>query len=469
MAIPEDFEIHNLFRYSLEEFITRDPQLRRIAKLPFSYVSSLIHEQSLKCPGIYLITGGRQIGKSTFLKQFILNLLESDFVKSENIFYLAGELIDNHHALIRVLENFCNPLVLQFLFIDEINYISDWDKGIKFLADAGYLDNTVVILTGSDSLILRTAMQRFAGRRGKQAQVDYTFYPLSYREFVKLKHPELSTLVEQFNMLNILEDNPLYSQAHPQFMELLQSYLIHGGYLPAIADYWQEKSIQPGTMRTYNEWIVGDMLKHKKSEKHTLEMLNGLLKTYASQISWNSLLKQLSIEHHQTVSDYCHLMSDLHIIYILEALNENTLTASPKKNKKIYFQDPFIYHSVSGLIQQDLNDAHILKTLANPEKVSALIEGIVISESMRHYSSFYLKGSQGEVDLAYILKNHFYPVEIKWTNQLRKEDLKQVQLYPNGIVLWNRGTNQMVNNTPIIPLPKYLLSLPVHHPVDQSF
>lgn len=458
MTSFEHFEIHNLFKSSLAEFKARDPHLRRIASLPFYYLSPLSAEKNFKIPGIYLITGGRQVGKTTFLKQYILQLLEKDHIAPQNILFLAGELIDNHHNLIRHIETFSKPEMLQYIFIDEINYIPDWDKGIKYLADSGYLENTIMMLTGSDSLILRTAMQRFAGRRGQAETVDYIFYPLSFKEFTLLKNPEYAALCESIRSKPLTEDNAVYTQAHAELLRLLKHYLIHGGYLPAIANYWQEESIQPGTVRTYIEWIMGDMLKLKKSEKHVIEILKGILTTYSSQISWHSLQKHLSIEHHQTVSDYCHTLENIHVLYILQALDENTLSAAPKKNKKIYFQDPFIYHAVSALVSKNLSFSSIAEALANPKTQSELIEGIVISHCKRQHETYYIKGSKGEVDVAIIHDHRFIPIEIKWTNQLREEDLKQIQSYKNGVILWNRANNSSVGSTPVIPLPKFLLT-----------
>jgi predicted AAA+ superfamily ATPase len=453
----EDFQVHNLFKYSLAEFKTRDPQLQRIAKLPFSYLSPLASETNFKEPGIYLLTGGRQVGKTTFLKQYMLQRLEEDHFDPSNMLFLAGELISSYHVLVRLLEAFSKPNELQYVFIDEVNYIPDWDKGIKYLADAGFLENTVVILTGSDSLILRTAMQRFAGRRGKADQVDYIFYPLSFKEFALLRNPGLNTLCDSIQSTTLITPNLLYSNMHTELMSLLQQYLIHGGYLPAIANLWQEKTILAGTLRTYIEWIIGDMLKFKKTEKHVFEILKGILSTYATQISWHSLLKHLSIDHHQTVSEYCHLLEDIHVIHIIEALNENTLTAAPKKNKKIYFQDPFIYHAVFAFVHQDRSLQCIEKTLQDPQQIAALIEGIVISLCKRYYPTFYIKGNLGEVDVALIHNHNFLPIEVKWTNQLRPQDLKQIQHYSNGIILWNRSEEHLFHKTPIIPLPKFLL------------
>lgn len=453
----EDFQVHNLFRYSLEEYRTRDPQLQRIAKLPFSYLSPLATEPNFEHPGIYLITGGRQVGKTTFLKQFILQLLVQKNVDPNNILFLAGELIDSHHKLVRLIEGFARPDQLQYLFIDEVNYIPDWDKGIKYLADAGFLDNTVVMLTGSDGLILRTAMQRFAGRRGQAAVVDYIFYPLSFREFALLKKPSLASLCDRINHSPLNEPDDVYADSHADLLALLASYLVHGGYLPAIANFWEANSIQPGTIRTYIEWIVGDMLKFRKTEKQVFEILRGIISTYATQISWHSLMKHLSIEHHQTVSDYCHLLQDTHVIYILEALNENTLTASPKKNKKIYFQDPFIYHAANAFVHENLSFSAIEKSVHDAHCVADLVEGMVVSHCKRHWKTFYLKGNVGEVDVAVLTEKKFIPIEVKWTTQFRKDDLRQIQCYDQGIILWNRADVRLFEDIPVVPLPKFLL------------
>ncbi len=464
----EDFQIHNLFKYNISEFKARDAHLLRIAKLPFKYLSPLAQVSNFNEPGIYLVTGGRQVGKTTFLKQYILQLLEDKQVPAENILYLAGELINSHHILVRLIDQFSKPDLLQYLFIDEVNYIPDWDKGIKYLADAGLLEHTVVMLTGSDSLILRTAMQRFAGRRGKVDKVDYIFYPLSFKEFVLLKKPELRGLCELVNSIPLTEKNALYTKSHDDLKSLLNDYLIHGGYLPAIANFWQEQTIYPGTLRTYIEWIMGDMLKFKKTEKHVFEVLKGILTTYSSQISWHSLLKHLSIEHHKTVSDYCLLLQDIHVIYILEALNENTLMAAPKKNKKIYFQDPFIYHAASACVHQTLSFEHVLTTMKDPTQVSALVEGVVISHCQRQCPTFYIKGARGEVDVALIHGQRFLPIEVKWSTQLRDPDLSQIQSYPNGLILWNSEDISMFHQTPVIPVTRFLLVDSVCHMINTS-
>lgn len=41
--------------------------------------------------------------------------------------------------------------------LDEVTYTQFWDKGVKFPADSGALENVVLVLSGSDMAIIREA------------------------------------------------------------------------------------------------------------------------------------------------------------------------------------------------------------------------------------------------------------------------------------------------------------------------
>jgi len=53
-----------------------------------------------------------------------------------------------------------------------------------------------------------------------------------------------------------------------------------------------------------------------------------------------------------------------------------------------------------------------------PEWTGKLVEGNLGTHYRRYYPTFYIK-AEGEVDLAYIDRNRFHPVEVKWTGQAR--------------------------------------------------
>ena len=456
----EEFAVHNQFKESLFRYQRKDPHLKKLKSLPLVYYSPLLNEPDFNNPGIYLITGGRQVGKTTFLKQFILKLLQKQKIRPDHILFLSGELIDTHHILRRIVDQFYdNKASFQYLFIDEVNYIPDWDKSVKYLADCGVFERMSVVVTGSDSQIIRTAMKRFAGRRGMSSKLDFNFFPLSFKEFVCLKDDSLEPICNKIIDTPLTAEVKGYRQKHERLAGLFFSYLLHGGYLPAITDYEVNKTISQGVMNIYVQWIIGDILKCNKSENYLFEILKGIKSTYNSQISWNSLGKYLSVEHHKTISDYCHLLEDMHVLHIQQAFLEHKLTGAPKKNRKIYFRDPFIDHSVTNYLDPTVSFNSIEKRMRANEFASSYVEAVTVDHCKRWAPTYYIKGAKGEVDVVLVQDRKVYPIEVKWTEQIRPVDIKQIQLYKNGIILTPKADCRMLGNNHVLPLVRFLIHI----------
>lgn len=452
----EELEVHNQFHDSIARFRSHDPHLRRLSSCSFVYKSKLLEERSFLKPGIYLITGGRQIGKTTFLKQLIEKWLAEGEAEAKNIQFITGEIIDTHHILRRFIQSFHASERKQILFIDEVNYIPDWDKTIKYIADAGMTESMSIILTGSDNRIIKAAMKRFAGRRGMEDRVDFEFSPLSFLEVASLIKPELQTDLNTISLSPLPEGIGLYQKHSAVLKKLFNDYLLHGGFLPAINSYYSTGKIQKAVFNTYIHWIVGDVLKNNKTENYLIEVLGGIVKSYGSRVSWNSLAKNLSIDHHMTISDYCHILQDMNVLYIQEALREDKLSAAPKKQKKIHFRDPFIAHAVSAYITESDFDS-ISTQIRNPEISSSLVESVCVAHCKRLFPTYYISGTRGEVDIAVVKGNTFLPMEVKWTTQLRPEELKQISVYKDGLILTPANTLRPLGNNTVAPLLQVLL------------
>lgn len=95
-------------------------------------------------------------------QQLIHKWLTAGTLKPEDVFFITGEIIDTHHVLRRIIQSFHDPEQKQVLFIDEVNYVPEWDKTIKYIADAGMTESMSIILTGSDNQIIKDAMKRFS-------------------------------------------------------------------------------------------------------------------------------------------------------------------------------------------------------------------------------------------------------------------------------------------------------------------
>lgn len=449
---------HNIHLQSIREFSSRDPNLRQLAKLPLPYRFPLLdHWRHLEA-GIYSLTGGRQIGKTTVLKQWMVQLLEAG-TDPRQIGYFAGELIDDHHTLVRLLTEQVSEWAERergYLLVDEATYIRDWDKGVKFLADAGILENAILMISGSDSAIIQEARMRFPGRRGTSAIVDFHLGPLTFGEYV-----DLAKRMPTASRRSLL--GPVEKIAEPT-RRLLDAdfarYLAHGGFLRAINDMAQGDAILASTFSTYGDWIRGDMLKRGKQESYLREILGAIAARYGTQVSWNALARDLSIEHPATVANYVSLLGSMDAVFIQAALIEDKLTAAPRKARRVMFTDPFVFHAVNAWLQPD-PDPHrqiVQPILDDPESSGRLAEACAVTHVRRFHPTYYIK-AEGEVDIAYTEGKRIHPIEVKWTQQLRPKDLKQIAKYKNGRI-WSRTWNtREIAGLPVEPLPLALYRL----------
>jgi predicted AAA+ superfamily ATPase len=456
------FSPHNLHLDGLDIFIRRDPNFRALNRQKLVYKSALINQLPDKTPGIYTITGGRQIGKTTLLKQWMAHLIENG-LPPECLAYFTGELIDDHHALVRIITDSLQNTVdvaetanPQYLLLDEITYIKNWDKGIKYLADSGFLENVILVLTGSDLVVIKEARMRFPGRRGLSDTVDFHLFPLDFYEYVKLNNRitnnEICLLVEGDKTAVRNRINLLYEE--------FQKYLMHGGFLTAINDIAMYNTILPATFSTYSDWIRGDVLKRNKQEHNLMEILGGVIKRYGSQITWNSLSGDLSIDHPKTIADYIEILESMNVLYVQAALIEDKLAPAPKKARKLIFSDPFIYHAVNAWLHpcKDPYDTLLQPLIESAEHCGKIVESCITNHYQRKFPTFYIK-AKGEVDIAYIDQKRFWPVEIKWTKQLRPKALKQILKYSNSKILTRDRNTGEIQGIPTEPIPLNLLRL----------
>lgn len=139
-------------------------------------------------------------------------------------------------------------------------------------------------------------------------------------------------------------------------------------------------------------------------------MIQALLKSQGTHVSWNSLARELTIDHPKTVAEYIELLAQIPPLTV--------------EAKGIY------------------------------------AEAVVHQHLRRHGPSFYIK-AEGEVDAVRLLGPspgpRFQPIEVKWTTQIRSKDLKQIRKYPNGAV-WGRHPEPNAN-PPILDLCQEILQL----------
>ncbi len=421
---------HNRFREGLKSFLTQDPQLVALLTLKYQYQVHWWQTLPLETPGIYILTGGRQVGKSTSCKLLIKYCLENQIFSAQHIFYLPCDEIFDAKTLSDTLRLFLQDASLHrfLLIIDEITFVKGWERVIKALADEGWFTKGLCVLTGSDTLILKEAATSFPGRRGKAECPDFHLFPLSFGEYVQLRHPFPS-----------VED----------LKSLFQDYLSCGGYLRAINDLAETGEIQQATYLTYEQWIRGDLLKQGKKESTLLALIQALLTIGVSPTSYSSLTRKIGLISKDTCIDYCNILERMDVLMSLQAFDQNKKQGFPKKDKKFHFTDPFIVNTLYRWLHRE-------GLLNKPFTESFLVEACVASHCHRTGKVFYFKG-QGEVDVIQLTNKKIQAIEVKWAEQIRTSDLKTLKTFPNALILTKAPFQGQIDAIQSMPVYQFLV------------
>ena len=108
-----------------------------------------------------------------------------------------------------------------------------------------------------------------------------------------------------------------------------------------------------------------------------------------------------------------------------------------------------------------------LPLVSDPEWAGRLAELCADVHHARLHPTYYIK-AEGEVDIAYVAEGRFWPLEVKWSGQIRSGDIKQARKYPNAVVL-SRSTAPSLHGIRNELLPLHLLRLgPSPHVVPRT-
>lgn len=426
------FEFHNKFKQDITLYLREDPQLSALAKLKYQHSADWWSQLSLDTPGIYILTGGRQVGKSTSCKLLIAHCLKQKIFEPETILYLPCDEIYDASELSAWITQFLDSVEHKsfLLIIDEITFIKNWDRVIKSFADQGRFTRGICLLTGSDTLILKEAAMSFPGRRGNSSQTDFHISPLSFFEYVNLLEPENNT---------------------ENLEKLFHQYLQCGGYLRAINDFAEYGHVLPATLQTYEQWIRGDFLRKGKKERYLLDLLHALLSVGVSQISYSSLTEKIGSISKETCLDYCDLLKRMDVIFDLQAYDQNKKLGFPNKARKIHFVDPFIRRAIQAWLTREGYSISMTDE-------SLVVESVVASHCHRYGRAFYFKG-QGEIDVIHIFNENVTAIEVKWTNQSRPVDLKTLKQFYKALVVTKTSHEGFSDGIQFMPIYQFLMEI----------
>lgn len=345
----------------------------------------------LKTDDIIVLHGARQVGKTS-----ILYLLREQLkAKGEVTYYIDLEdsrfvkILDSGTGeFIKLLEEEGLKTSYRkkiFVFIDEIQYLSNPSSFLKLTAD--HHKNLKLIISGSSSFAIKDKFKdSLVGRT-----VNFEIFNLSFKEFLTFKQYPF-------------EEKKSYTQKKiEELKRLFKEYVLYGGYpkivLTPEVDK-KEKYLQQ-IIDTYVRKDIRDLASIKDIDK-----FNKLLETLASH-SGNLLnvaeLSNTTRIAKQTIERYLFIMENTYIIKLLRPFSKN-IRSELFKLPKIYFYD-------TGLMQMLW-----LKGLQK-ELIGNVFETGIFVELIKKYgkdSVFYWRTTdKKEIDFILKIRNAILPVEVK--------------------------------------------------------
>ena len=242
---------------------------------------------------IKVISGIRRCGKSTLFELFCAKL-QNEGVQSEQIITINFEDAENeelcdHKKLYEYVKSRMLPDKMNYIFLDEIQHVSDFQKAVDSLF---IKKNTDVYITGSNAYFMSGELATLLSGR----YVELKMLPLSFKEYV--------SALDNNRSLDELYRDYVYNSSFPYTVELDNRRNIYA-YLDGL----------------FNTIVLNDIVQRKKIQDPL--MLKSVIKFMfdnignpctAKKISDTMTSKGRKISNH-TVENYLEGLTDSLLMY----------------------------------------------------------------------------------------------------------------------------------------------------------
>ena len=348
---------------------------------------------------VVMVTGPRQVGKTTLLKELIENK-RINYVTLDNLD--ARALAKEDPELF--LRTYETPLI-----IDEFQYAPNILSYIKIkvdekrqekLKDDNVKVNGLFYLTGSQAFeIMEETSESLAGRVGV-----LDLYTLSNREINGLEGkvflPDLKLLKER-KKTKILTTSNLFEK------------ILNGGYPEILVNKEMDRTkFFDSYIRTYIERDIRKLI-NVQDEIKFYRFIGNIAARTAQELNMTDICKDIGITN-TTGEKWLSILVNTGLVFLLGSYSNNTVARTVKR-PKIYMTDTGLSCYLAGYLDS--------LTLEKSAYNGAIFETYVITEILKSFSNngkdarkylYYYRDNNGkEIDLLIIYDNVVYPIEIK--------------------------------------------------------
>jgi uncharacterized protein len=338
-----------------------------------------------------VVMGPRQVGKTTLLRELLLN--------PDEVLWLSGDEPDVQLQMADVSSTRLRALIgnRKYLVIDEAQRIEN--IGIKMKLVTDNLPEIQLLATGSSSFELANKINEpLTGRKW-----EYRMFPLSFEEMC--------------NHHGLLDEQ-----------RLLSHRLVFGYYPEIVTNPGQEierlKFLTDSYL--YKDILIWESI--QKPDKLT-RLLQALAFQVGSQVSYNELGQICGLDS-KTIEKYVLLLEQCYIIFRLNSFGRN-LRNELTSSKKIYFYD----NGIRNALTTNFNPLELRND------VGALWENFLMAERMKFnaynqqwfHTYFWKTRTQQEIDYLEEGDGKLYAYEFKWNPKKAGKLPKSFELaYPGA-------------------------------------
>lgn len=387
-----------------------------------------------------LLTGARQVGKSTLVKHVFPEFHRANF--DDRLTRLQAREEPKLFFLNNPRPLFIDEVQKEKSILEEIKQIVDDSdqRGEFILSDSQKLE----LMKGvSESLTGRVSVMELTGLSLREIKgISFNHHFIPSEEYLREREKELRPYSNIWKIIHKGSDPELYD-VDRDWQDYYSSY---------VATYLE---------RDINELIAADSLTFTK-------FMTSVAVRTGEMLNYANIAGEVGVSE-PTIKNWISVLERTGIVYILQPYSSSALTRAIK-TPKIYFRDTGLACYLTRWLSPE--------TLMNSAVAGNMFETFVVSEILKSYSNegrdyrfsiFYYRGKdkrssgENEIDLVIQEDGKLYPVEIKMTGN-PKADMGAVNQVLDKIPDKKRGTGVilcLINKKTY--LRENLIALPIEY------
>ncbi len=349
-----------------------------------------------------VLMGPRRVGKTVLLQHIIQKLLDKG-VPPRNIAYLSlDQPLYSHLAMEELADRVREAGGVKkteptFLFLDEVQYLRDWERHLKVLVDTH--PHIQCVVSGSAAAALRLK----SNESGAGRFTDFFLPPLTFYEYLDLQEINVPVVKEE----NIWKwDDSDIEGLNEHFIRYIQI----GGYPEIIFS----EAIQQDMSRYVRSDIIDKVLLRDLPSLYGIQDIQELNSLFTA-LAWHTAqevsldgLSQRSGVTKPTLKRYLEYLEAAFLIKTVHRVDQNARRFKRATSFKVYLTNPSIHCALFG-------------PLEDGEPSGELVETAVFAQLFHRKNTelHYARWKNGEVDIVILNErgDPYWCTEVKWSDR----------------------------------------------------